>query len=292
LSLSNDAEALARTYVTSAGAVWALVIDNINFTLRAYSERVDSGTVQLNETTAALFVLPKSYTYEKYASVLKVAPTPSNLPRLTASSLDLTPEQMQTVKSAFKSLITYIVLQYAPGWRHRKQKVLRPLWKLARKLKPKIRILEHDKTQFFPLKALDEEEASIAGTIRVVETLFVKSLDMPKEVAARIMRFVVGDWLTVRNLRLMKEEREDELSEFAKLNWVAETPMPFHFQLNGVYKIMRTHIGHPNDNNPSSLDHQRRLLRRAQLDPKKPEYNKAKELIRHSAIARILDCAR
>ena len=77
------------------------------------------------------------------------------------------------------------------------------------------------------------------------------------------------------------------------MNWIIEASMPFHFQLNAVYMIFRTFIGHAKDHgNPSSLEHHRTLLRRYKFDPKKPDYHKACELMRHSLIARILDCTR
>src|ERR1700683_602354 len=90
----------------------------------------------------------------------------------------------------------------------------------------------------------------------------------------------------------MKEEWKDEFSEFQRLNWVQEVSMPFHFQLNAVYMICHTHLGFSGDNDPSSLEHHRTILRHSKLDPKKPEYNKAKELVMHSLIARIIDCTR
>ena len=37
------------------------------------------------------------------------------------------------------------------------------------------------------------------------------------------------------------------------MDWVQEAAMPFRFQLNAVYMLVRTHLGE-SDNNPSSLD--------------------------------------
>ncbi|KAI1789285.1 hypothetical protein LXA43DRAFT_1062919 [Ganoderma leucocontextum] len=54
--------------------------------------------------------------------------------------------------------------------------------------------------------------------------------------------------------------------------------MPFHFQLNAM------------NNDPGSLENHRTLLYHAKLDLKKPEYNKAKELLYHFLIAHIIDC--
>ena len=61
-----------------------------------------------------------------------------------------------------------------------------------------------EKTEFYPLRMLDEEESSIRGTIRVVQCLLHDILGLTTEVASSALRFVIGDWLTARNLRLMK----------------------------------------------------------------------------------------
>lgn len=106
------------------------------------------------------------------------------------------------------------------------------------------------------------------------------------------LQLLVGDWLTLRNLRLMKEEHCDEFTSFLRFDWVQEAAMPFHFQLNAMYMLCRIHLGTTVQENPSSLKHHQNLLRRSKLDVKKPEYNKAKELVMHSLIARVIDCTR
>ncbi|KAH9917480.1 uncharacterized protein B0H18DRAFT_958331 [Fomitopsis serialis] len=196
----------------------------------------------------------------------------------TLRDLALTPEKQAQLTDAFR--------HHTGGRRSRK------LWKRVKESKPQIRVLSHEKTEFYPLPALAQEEASVAGTIKVVVKLFTQVLGLVEEVVVSELRLLVGDWLTIRNLRLMKDEVAEEFTAFARMDWVQEVAMPFHFQLNAMYMLFRTHLGFPGDNNPSSLEHHRMLLKRSKLDPKKPEYNKAKELVYHSLIARILDCTR
>lgn len=210
---------------------------------------------------------------------------------LTLDSLRPTAEQQARFMEAITHNVRMILLDLSPGIaKHRRR--ARRLRAEAKKRKPVIRVLSHEKTEFYPLPALAQEEASVGGTIQVVLKIFVTLLGLAEEIVETELRLLVGDWLTIRNLRLMRDELMDELTSFRRMEWVQEASMPFHFQLNAMYMLFRTHLGHPSTNNPSSLEHHRTLLRRAKLDPKKPEYNKAKELAWHSLVARVLDCTR
>ncbi|KAF8061436.1 hypothetical protein FPV67DRAFT_1630829 [Lyophyllum atratum] len=293
-TLSEDAKKQARTFASLPDRLWGVVYDNINFTLRTASQRLDSATRQLNATTLALFSLPIKFTRRTYASALSILERNkliSARQKLKVDDLYPTEAKQEQVKAAFKHGIRSILLSHTPGHlrRHRKTKAL---CKQTSSLKPRIRVLGHDKTEFFPLPALNEEEASVGGTLRVVEKIFTSLLGLAAEAVEVELRLLVGDWLSIRNLRLMKDERENEFTSFLRFDWVQEVAMPFHFQLNAMYCLFRTHLGTAAQENPSSLEQHRSLLRRSKLDLKKPEYNKAKELVMHSLIARILDCTR
>jgi hypothetical protein len=293
-NLSEDAKLQAQNFVLKSNRLWGVVYDNINFTLRKASQRLDSATQQINATTLAVFSLPKNFTRTAYAAALSISERKKQAGMrrlLTPESLIPDADKHAHIISTFKHALRTILLTRLPG-KMRKRRNTRPLRKLTKKLKPKIRVLSRQKTEFFPLPALNEEESSVGGTIRVVERIFTTLLGLAVEVVEAELRLLVGDWLTIRNLRLMKDERRDEFSAFLRFDWVQESAMPFHFQLNAMYMLFRTHLGTATQANPSSLEQHRNLLRRPKLDIKKPEYNKAKELVIHSLIARLLDGTR
>ncbi|KIJ32520.1 hypothetical protein M422DRAFT_61536 [Sphaerobolus stellatus SS14] len=130
---------------------------------------------------------------------------------------------------------------------------------LSLQRRPVIRSIGHEKTEFFPLPAINEEESSVQGTIKVVKYIFLKLLKIGEQVSC-------------------------------KMNWVQEASMPFHFQLNAIHMLFHTHFGYPGDNNPATLDIHHRILQHSVIDPQKPKYNRAWELLEHSLIVRILDC--
>ena len=207
-TLSEDAKVQAQSFTMKSSRLWGVVYDNINFTLRTASQRLDSATQQLNATTLAVFSLPKKYTRAAYAAALSISERHKKhglRKLLTLESLRPSEEQHKHVHAAFKHALRTILLTRLPG-KMRKRRHTKALRRLTKKLKPKIHVLGHEKTQFFPLPALNEEEASVSGTIRVVEKIFTSLLGLAIELIEVELRLLVGDWLTIRNLRLMKDE--------------------------------------------------------------------------------------
>ena len=155
---------------------------------------------------------------------------------------------------------------------------MKHLRKYVQENKPSLRVLEHEKTQFFPLPALNEEEASVPGTIRVVQSIFTKLLAMSEAVIPTRPHLLVGDWLSIWNLRLVKDERAEEFTSYLRMDWIQEASMLFHFQLNAMYALCRTHLGNVKHENPSSLEHHRSLLHRGKLDSQKARVQQSKRI--------------
>ena len=207
-SLTEHATQQARSFVTTSERLWGTVYDNINLTLRKASQRLDSMTQQINATTLAVFSLPKRFTSSKYDPALSPDQRQKMMgarQHMSYNDIVLTEDKHTQVAEAFKHAIRSILLAHTPGkmQKRRKTKLLR---KHMCKKKPKIRVLEHEKTQFYPLPALNEEEASVSGTIRVVQSIYTNLLALSEVVVPQKIRLLVGDWLSIRNLRLMKDE--------------------------------------------------------------------------------------
>ncbi|KII93848.1 hypothetical protein PLICRDRAFT_171553 [Plicaturopsis crispa FD-325 SS-3] len=231
VSLSKSARERATNFVQYSERMYGVVYDNINFTLRKASQRLDNVTQQLNAPTLAVFSLPKAFTRTAYAAALSVAERNKLAvlrSRMTVKDLRISKDQQSQLSTAFKHNVRAILLVHYPGLKksNRNSKALR---KHAKRLEPKICVLSSEKTEFFPLPALNQEEVSVHGTIKVVVKIFTVLLGLAQDVIDAELRLLVGVWLTICNLRLMKEERADELSTFARLNWVQEASMPFHF---------------------------------------------------------------
>ncbi|KAI0739876.1 hypothetical protein C8Q80DRAFT_1274908 [Daedaleopsis nitida] len=180
-TLSERIRQQAREYIEHSGRLTFVVYDNINFTLRKYSQRIDSMTEQLNATTLALVALPARFTHAAYAAALSITEKRKLAglrSKLTLSDLELTPLKQSQMQSAFEYHIGCILLDHLPTFAEQsKLKFTRRLRrKLVKHKKPCLRLLDCEQTKCFPLPALNKEEASVRGTIRVVEMILVKIL--------------------------------------------------------------------------------------------------------------------
>ncbi|TFY74351.1 hypothetical protein EWM64_g9660 [Hericium alpestre] len=213
-SLTRSARSNVIDFIKNSDRLFAVVYDNINFTLRKAGQRIDNTTEQLNATTAAVVALPLKFSRAVHAKFLSRNSRKHGLRKdMKKEDLRLTPDKQRHIVSAFKCQVQLILLHYAPGLKKASRRRKR-LMKKSKELAPELRPLGFEKTLFFPLPALDEEESSVAGTIRVVKKIFTVILDMAVGVIESQLRLMVGDWLTIRNLRLMREERSQEFNLF------------------------------------------------------------------------------
>ena len=140
-----------------------VVYNNINFTLWKASQRLDNATHQINATTLAVISLPTKFTRAAYEVALSVAVCNKNTGlrnQITLDKIKPTSQQQAQLGTALKHNVRMILLDHTLGLQKHK-KLAKKLWKETKKLKPVVQVLEHEKTEFFPLPALNEEEASI-----------------------------------------------------------------------------------------------------------------------------------
>lgn len=252
-------------------------------------------TEQINATTSAVIALPACFSTPEFESACDVSDEnrwSGSRREMTLEKLAPTLEEQEQLRSTFRHAVRSLLLDNLEGLAVKGFHAV----DIRKKVMAKRSTIQQlagagEKTDFYPLPTLDEEEASVKGTIRVVQALIRDTLKLAAEVASSKLRFFVGDWLTIRNLRLMKYMRITEPESWGRMDWVQEAAMSFHFQLNAVHMLIRTHLGE-SDNDPSCLDRHRTRLQRYKLDKKKPEYNQACELIEHSLVARLLDITR
>jgi hypothetical protein len=109
---------------------------------------------------------------------------------------------------------------------------------------------------------------------------------LPEEEWAAKAQIIIGDWLTLNNIRGARKDRMDDINAMEHLDYVDELSVLWHFALNATHMSMRLHFG-DSVLDPSSLAKHKGLLNRT-WDAEKPNYADTKALIRHSLTSRIL----
>lgn len=283
VQLTKDGLARTQEFVRKSGGLFGVVYDNLHFTWRKASQRLDSGVQQFNITTSAIFSFPACYTLESFRSAFTKSGRDSNARNnFTLTDLQPSAEQQQHLLDAFKHHLRQFLITYTPGSLC-KRKHHKHIKNQIKRHKPRIRCLEHEKTQLFTNPALNQEEASVPGTVKVITRIYTEFLKFSKSTACSMVRFICGDWLTIRNIRLIQEERPDEFDEFKRMDWLQEASM---------WSIYRTHAGHSKDKDPALLEAPSQASESLQARCRKTRLKQTKELLRHSLIARVLYCTR
>ncbi|KAJ7505795.1 hypothetical protein B0H11DRAFT_2272573 [Mycena galericulata] len=240
--ISDDAIRLAVELMTSS-QVFFTIFDNINIFQRKSQQRLANTNDMINATNCAIVGLKGIEPF---------------------TEADLAEQLAMRGRRSFVALIAEVIVAYTPGnsrWKDRKT-----LAAAVASMLPMDRPISHEKSDVNPYGALDVNEGSKKGVVKVLEGVRERST-IPETV-----------WASRAGT-----ERTMERLEYAQ-----ELSAPFHFALQASHMIMRTHYGHAVED-PSSLAAHKGLLNR-KWDVAKPNYAAAKSLIRHSLIARILHC--
>jgi hypothetical protein len=152
---------------------------------------------------------------------------------------------------------------------------------------PQDRPLPAEKTDARPFGVFDVDKGTKKGIIKVFKAMQERSR-MSEEEWARKNRIKEGDWLSSNNTRAAKRDCANDINSMERLDYVDELSALWHFALNATHMLMRTHLGN-SILNPTGLAAHKGMLHRV-WDVNKPNYAEAKSLIRHSLIARILNC--
>lgn len=278
--ISQDAITLAIALITS-GVLFYIIFDNINLYLRRFQECITNRASMIHAMNTAVIAL---HGVDEDAMNLD-AKLAQRGHRAKAVFKDIRPTKHDRdhLQAAFECLIGELLVRYAPGnkeWEERSE-MLRAL----NREKPTDGPLPPHKTDTRPFGVFDVNEGSKKGVIEVLKEMQVRST-LTEEEWARTTHLMQGDWLTVRNLRIAKHERVDDIDSMECLEYVEETSALWHFALQATHMLMCTHFGHATVDLTSLAAH--KGLLHCTWDVDKPNYAAAKALIRHSLIARLL----
>ncbi|KAG9063272.1 hypothetical protein KI688_004876 [Linnemannia hyalina] len=144
--------------------------------------------------------------------------------------------------------------------------------------------LDVSKTWAFEIPAMDIDQSSLDGNMRVLEEV-KKLLQLDDEWFRNHVVIVGGNQLTVSRVRTMIRYRAPDVSAFNRLQWAIPVLQLFHLQMIVCGTILRTHYGHITS--PGSLAYNIGKLGRKRVDKTMPCYYTANELLRNTFDAMV-----
>ncbi|KZS96883.1 hypothetical protein SISNIDRAFT_406895 [Sistotremastrum niveocremeum HHB9708] len=279
--LSADAIASARRVIRS-NRRWMWIFDNINIYVCKSQQRLTNQNNMINATNGAVIALP-SWVPNLAFDLGSFHRMRGGRKEFDYTLLRLSSADANFFSTGFKAVIAHLLFRYCPGRKKWANRTV--LQQQIAEAMPSVRPIPAEKSQGYPIGAMDVDEGSKKGVIGVMTEFQRQSGLSEQELSASVV-IVGGDQLTIKNLRSARNERSRDVSVFHRLSYICELAQLFHYDLNSKTTIFRTHTGTSNIN-PASLSRHKDVLKR-RFDIKKPNYADAKSLIHHSLIARII----
>lgn len=271
-----------------SGQAFAIVADNINLFNRKDQQRLTNQNSMIHATNAAVLEIPASALPTNGKDPFNLASKKALVGQRSQyepSKIRPSKEDGTRLKKDFVAMVVKLMVDHAPGNRI-KGKGLRQYKKQAESMVPDLRRLPVVQSNIMPFGAFDVNEGSYKGMIDLMEKLRERST-VPEEEWSSSVRIILGDYLTSRNIRGAARLRVDDVNDMERLSYIQEISQLFHFSLNALHMIVRTHFGR-GATDPGSLSAHKEVLGRT-WDPNKPDYSNAKALVTHSLVARMWD---
>ncbi|KZV94667.1 hypothetical protein EXIGLDRAFT_834868, partial [Exidia glandulosa HHB12029] len=283
VQVSVDAVSRAITAIRST-PMWYFIIDNINLYVKRGMQRITSQNFMIHATNA-VFVILHSIVPRVAAELATFLELRGRRAGATADDIRPSSADDAHMLEEFEAVVRNILIAYCPGAEH---------WPARAEMRdqaaasvPAVSPLEPEVTQTFPVGVVDANEGSYKGLLKALELLRERA-DMSDEDWAKHVHIGAGDYLTSRNIRGVQYLRQFDVSSAAREEAVLPQSQLFHFAMRATDMIHTAHLG-DSARDPGSLSRHKDQLKRT-YDVNKVDYANGKSLIRHSLIARILDC--
>lgn len=142
-----------------------------------------------------------------------------------------------------------------------------------------------------PLPTMDIEEQTVKGNIEICANIFKElGFDTSNLEFQKVVRLLAGDQHTVARIRAIARNRMGHESGYESFEWLTQVIGLFHLKMAQTQAVLETHLGRTNSSrNPTCLAFQNTLIHRKPI-PSPVPFHLARDLIRVSLYARVLDC--
>ncbi|KAG8741879.1 hypothetical protein FRC12_015522 [Ceratobasidium sp. 428] len=272
--------------IVKAGQIVGFIFDNINFMVKVAEPvlgKIDSAISGTCATAFKVFGATSDALDQAKAHTAFLAAPPLELDDILLSEAETSLHHRLMVHAVLR-----IIIHNAGGHFSQYMRLLEASQPASEHL------IELHQSQTYPLPAMEIDESSVDGTIKVMETIYATvGIDKTTESFKNQVQFTSGDLKSVWNLRAAKEARaghDDPSHSFVNITFIIGL---FHLLMTVVTGFLILHFGQPNAGvyNPGSLHYHNTLLERKPIAITSAiPYTLAKNLIDVSLAARVIHC--
>ncbi|KAJ3831844.1 hypothetical protein F5878DRAFT_672513, partial [Lentinula raphanica] len=229
----------------------SLVWDNLCIQFRVGSQRLDSKDHFDNGTTATLIPIFNPYTKSCQTAhgTLPLSMKPARYTTnpvfdFTDNAILPSPVDIQNIIQCCKWQLRRVALEVIPGLAHLKSSLGSCL---------EVDKIELHKTEQYPLLAMNEEENSIDGTIRVFQTLLRNAKVTNDDLIAHGIMFTDGDLLTDSLVDKVESSRRNNMLPINGMKGNLRRLGIWHAKASGCHMTINEHWGQPQSKNAGGL---------------------------------------
>ncbi|KAF8926891.1 hypothetical protein BGZ58_010830 [Dissophora ornata] len=192
-------DALKEVKLAAQRHPWFLVYDNINFSRRKHDQRIDNKDEFESGTTATLIIGENPGL---------VQPTRDSYSRFRVNNFLINKADIDHFDKVCGIHMIEELKKFLGGFNRCSTPTI------------EIHLLPVEKTKTYPLELMKINEGSVEGNKAVVETV-TKMLGLEEEYFDDDKMIIfAGDLATVKNLRSLKSQREDERTKCNRMDWI------------------------------------------------------------------------
>ncbi|KAF8602550.1 hypothetical protein BDV93DRAFT_443842 [Ceratobasidium sp. AG-I] len=260
-----------------------IIYDNINLTFRVAEQRLGRADTFESGTCATVFKLFKASPEDMQVSDLITSF--KNAPGLTLGDLQLLPEEASLHQRCLIHTLLDIIVTHGGSLFEKYQGLLSSQLPVSQ-YKRELHI-----DAIHPLPTMDIEEGTVKGNIEICANIFKElGFDTSNLEFQKMVWLLAGDQQTIARLRAIAKNRMGHEAGYESFEWLTQVIGLFHLKMAQTKGVLETHLGRTNSSrNPTCLAFQNTLIHRKPIPSPAPFYL-ARDLIRVSLYARVLDC--
>jgi len=264
-----------------------VVYDNINRTRYMYSTESPDRSKLLSGTASTLYLIEDGDLAAVNPAVVRSARQSRSREGMTPQYLleAATKHEEQLINLMALHVLSFLLQSDASFNQH--QPLLRTKLEAA-----KVECMRQGRrTVVHPLSTTDDDEGTVTGNRDVLDDIFLRQLNLDKNVIEEHVYLVGGDLATIERIRKLQSLLLDCPHGYARYDWVLPLVQLWHMGWADLARIIATHWGKDNREG-FTLQAMNVSLGRNVKKVLRPDYYPAQKLVFDTLYGEVIDCFR